>query len=394
VEATHDVLLPGANPNQPDIYLKYDYMVAADHSHQPPANAFNQMTAIFAAHGINLHVVAPLTGIPEHQVTTLDPNAEPSCAGTDFITMQQLRAEYFGNLKYAYHYMVFAHDSTTPSDGSLRMNCPADSLCGGQPLATANGIADVPGDDSIISFGHLVDSGAQIGIELWTSAMMHELGHNFGLVHGSLADPGNAAQECLNYKPNYISVMNYDYELNTLVPANAPGSTVPISCTTDADCGPPNVTSGRCATANSCFCTDDLGEGQNVCYRPDYAEDTLLNLNETALDENVGVGGPSSLTDIVWYYFDGGTLPGASNGSPIDWNNDTAITNLTGCTVGPGPNQCPDINNNLIHSDQMDTTADWTQVDGQFIHFNFQFQCTPGYLNDKSRLRVLSPTQE
>jgi hypothetical protein len=31
----------------------------------------------------------------------------------------------------------------------------------------------------------------------------------------------------------------------------------------------------------------------------------------------------------------------------------------------------------------MDTTADWTQVNGQFIHFNFQFQCTPGYDNDR-----------
>ena len=154
----------------------------------------------------------------------------------------------------------------------------------------------------------------------------------------------------------------------------------PIRCVSDADCGPPTIGRGRCSTPNACFCTDDLGAGNNVCYRPDYAEDTLLNLNETTLDEHVGVGGPRWLEDIVWYYAGAaGTLAGPSNGSPIDWNNDGLITNLSGC-VGL---QCPNIDNSLGHSnDQMDTTADWTRVNGRFINFNFQFQCTAGYQND------------
>ena len=95
--------------------------------------------------------------------------------------------------------------------------------------------------------GSAVDGGLQIPIEIWASTMMHELGHNFGLVHGSLADPGNASQECHINKPNYISVMNYTYGLGSIVPVIAPGTTTPISCASDADCGPPSVTSGRCA---------------------------------------------------------------------------------------------------------------------------------------------------
>jgi len=387
IDTVNDVLLPGADPNKPDIYVKYDYMVAPTHSHQPPANAWDQMTAMFAAHGITLHVLAPAAGIPEHQVTTLDPNATAACAGTDFITMQQLRAQYVGNLRYAYHYMVFAHDSTTPHNGALIPNCPNDALCGAKPTAGATGAADLPGDDAIISFGNYVDSNLQIGIELWASTMMHELGHNFGLMHGSLADPGNAQQECLVNKPNYISVMNFTYQVGSIVPVTTPGTTTPISCNTDADCGPPSVTSGRCATANSCFCTDDLGTGNNVCYRPDYAEDNLLNLNESTLIENVGVGGRPDLDDIVWHWNAGSTLPGPSNGSPIDWDNNGLIEDLRTCIhllpPGQGPNgNCPDIDDNGTNSDQLDTTADWTQVNGQFIHFNFQFQCTAGFQND------------
>jgi hypothetical protein len=395
-DPVHDVLLPGADPNVPDIYLKYDYMFTTAtsplgtpaHSHRPPDKAWDQMRAMFAGHGIVLHVLAPAGGIPEHRVTTLDPNAQASCAGDDFITMQRLRALYFGNLRPAYHYMVFAHDSSTPADGTLVHNCPIDPLCGGITLATGTGVADLPGDDAIISFGHNVDSSASIGIELWTGTMMHELGHNFGLVHGSLAAPGDANQKCMINKPNYISVMNYTYQLGGIIPNGIPGTPITgISCVTDSDCGPPKISSGRCSTANACFCTDDGGPGNNFCYRPDYAEDDLLNLNETTLNENLGVGGPPSLDDIVFYWHDGGTLPGPSNGSPIDWNNDGFINNLTGCTPAGFPPSfilpfCPDVDDNGTDTDRMDTTADWTQLNGRFVNLNFQFQCTAGYLND------------
>src|SRR6266851_7408152 len=171
------------------------------------------MTAMFAAHGITLHVLAPTAGIPEHQVTTLDPNATAACAGTDFITTQQLRSQYFGNLRPAYHYLIFAHDAITPADGTRVASCPGLPPCGAHPVAGASGFADLPGDDAIISFGAYFDAPPPppgipvVSIEFWANAMMHELGHNFGLLHGSLAD-GGPPQKCmgdLNFKPNYIS---------------------------------------------------------------------------------------------------------------------------------------------------------------------------------------------
>jgi len=286
-------------------------------------------------------VLAPAAGIPEHQVTTLDPTAQASCAGNDFITMQQLRAQYLNNLQPAYRYMVFAHDSSTPHDGTLIAHCTEDALCHALPTAGTTGASDVLGDDSIVSFGAYVDSNAQIGIELWASTMMHELGHNFGLVHGSLADPGNAQQECLANKPNYISVMNYTYQ-NGITPNGSPGPPLHgISCTTDADCHPPNVNGGKCAASNSCFCTNDGGSGNNFCYRPDYAEDNFINLNETTLDERVGIGGTSDDDDIVFYWNAGIAHAGSSNGSPIDWDNNGTIENLSTCLHLLPPGQGP-----------------------------------------------------
>ena len=42
--------------------------------------------------------------------------------------------------------------------------------------------------------------------EFQARSLMHELGHTLGLVHG-----GNQSLNDLNYKPNYLSVMNYLY---------------------------------------------------------------------------------------------------------------------------------------------------------------------------------------
>ena len=101
----------------------------------------------------------------------------------------------------------------------------------------------------------------------------------------------------------------------------------------------------------------------------------------------LGIGGPPDNDDFVWYWNAGGAHPGPSNGSPIDWDLNGKIENLSTCVhalpPGSGPNgNCPDLNNNGTNTDPMDTTADWTQVNGQLIHFKFQFQCTPDYQND------------
>src|SRR5262249_37424921 len=136
------------------------------------------------------------------------------------------------------------------------------------------------------------DIGFTDGVERWAGTTLHEIGHNLGLEHGSLADPA-AAQKCDANKPNYLSVMGYLYQSGITV-TSAPGTTTSITCTSDAQCN-----AGVCATPGACHCTDDLAP--NVCYRIDFEGDALLNLNEASLDEASGVSGPPSSQDLVTF---------------------------------------------------------------------------------------------
>jgi hypothetical protein len=139
---------------------------------------------------------------------------------------------------------------------------------------------------------------------------MHELGHNFGLQHGG--------DRNINQKPNYISVMNFSYQLNGIPVADTSGSTVFKSCVTDSEC-----------EGHASLCTTDLVAilGVNICVRIDYSGQQLPSLDEFVspsglggLDENVGVSGGAGNKDMVFYYTPAQLL-GPSNG-PIDWNND------------------------------------------------------------------------
>ena len=88
------------------------------------------------------------------------------------------------------------------------------------------------------------------------------------------------------------------------------------------------------------------------------------------------MGGPSWDTDIVTLCGSkvGCTLKGASNGSPIDWNNDGAIeTSATADLDNDGSSLT-----NLM-------TNDWEMKNGAFKNLNFKFQCTTAFAADQRR---------
>jgi hypothetical protein len=377
-----DIPLPGASTSVKDIYIRYDFMGTPTasgigtpaHSHQPPAAVLTQVQQAFAAHNINLHWIAPppasiscpsgfCFSTPEHQVATRDSAPSGSCAGADFVTMQTLRSNAFGavgpllgpNFQHpAYHYLVFAHNATLPDTALDGSACPIDAECGGHPDPTSSGSSDVFGDDIIVAFGYNIDLGIPVGIETFAGTTLHEIGHNLGLKHGSLAAP--APQTCLLNKPNFVSVMDYSYQSGIGV-STASGNATAMTCTSDANCN-----TGVCATAGACHCTDDLAP--NTCYRVDYSNNTLLTLTESSLNEGAGVGGPAGDQDIVVFCHSGVgcSLYGPSVGG-INWNNSDGSTE-TGISA--------DIAGTGAATLTLNTTTDWNLL-------QFGFQCSSSW---------------
>jgi beta-lactam-binding protein with PASTA domain len=298
----------GADPMHKDIFVQADYMVGAlfcppvglcsYHTHKPNPDAMAQLTAAFAnapvdnpdrSTGITLHVdcgpdciMNPLTGATwdslshSHTIAETDANAilgdqaDPSCVPTtpfscayDFTAFDQIMMNNFlPSRSPIFHYMVFAHSIGVYQAGGL---------------AGLSGLSVLKDSSFIVSLGNFA---GQVGTsQNQAGAFMHELGHNLGLDHGGY--------DGINYKPNYLSVMNYSFQSDGLIKGGSAGLL-------------------------------------------DYSKfPSIPDLNENALNETVGLNGGAVLTNYGTAYFcpGSGTLGGGrrnvvnANG-PIDWSCD------------------------------------------------------------------------
>ena len=259
-----DFTLANADPYRTDIYVEIDAMdcpnnIPADEPcHRPLDEAMAKVTHAFDIApienptdpatgtnqtGIKLHL--EVDDIIPHRDTTIWNGAEgksdnyTNCTdisnAANFICEKKI---WFGTQverenrhtlaakAMAYHYSIWAHSYAN----------------GGG----ASGIAETPGNDVLITLGaerfglnhydthHVGNAMEQAG------TFMHELGHNLGLLHGG--------GDNINYKPNYLSVMNYRWQYTWI----------------------PNTIVGP---------------------RLDYSRQTLLTLDERALVEVAGVLG-------------------------------------------------------------------------------------------------------
>lgn len=146
------------------------------------------------------------------------------------------------------------------------------------------GLAETPGDDLALAFADLEDDGVVQG-----STMMHEIGHNLNLGHGgvvpgSMTSAGIPETDGTNYKPNYVSVMNYGF--------------------------------------------DEFTTGSGSCLPLDFSREVMPTIDESMLDETAGI--VSMVTPDVWVFHgvrDPGELPRIVRvrltSSLHDWNGDT-----------------------------------------------------------------------
>ena len=266
-----------ADPNHKDLYLEVDWM----DQHQPPVGAINDVIAAFAAAPVNNPDAT--TGIRLHvqmseQAVAHDTNlAFTPCSGAatgsqpdfdvvknaNFGTAAERGAPNSVNIlnskRQFFRYMLSVHDMVG--------------------LGSTSGCAELPGNDFVVALGDWASPiHTPLPQRLWSGTIMHEFGHTLKLRHGG-------TNHTPNFKPNYISVMNYSFQ--TLQYLTNP----PL----------------------------------------DYSRQALADLNEASLSEPAGIGGPGGIQSVFFTSTSGASAVPFTANAAVDWNQDgdTADTGVS-----------------------------------------------------------------
>jgi hypothetical protein len=290
----------GARTGQKDIFIEVDYMVSGgDEGIVPRKEALQKVVDVFAAQGIAVHFdVGDLYDVEAGlDPTDFDLGGGEEVPFVDAMTFSSATSLYDYKLDYMdysrmqiFHYLGFVN---TQNGG-----------------AGSSGLAELNGNDLIVSLGEWGLNSSNTAntntlINYQASTLMHELGHNLGLYHGGTND-GN------NYEPNYISVMNYLYQLAGL----------PVIGTDEGD----RVYYSSNFHNGNGTCYGGLSNAPNTStFIMDFSHGAGINLNVASLNETLGLG--QSSTDGVDYNCNGNkTETTVSLGSGTwtdhdDWSN-------------------------------------------------------------------------
>ena len=228
-----DLYAMGARAGQRDIFLQIDHMTDPDDGRsepwlQPRKEALQKVVDAFANSSTSgkpyaLHIdVGPLyssgfsprdfnlgggrevafhpcIAVPAPILGEWGPPPHENCT-----TLQHYKSAGFDQRRrLVFHYALFAN-SQHP-DGS----------------ASSSGIAELYGNDFVVTLGRLSTDGGTTNtdidepheyqrlVNIQASTLMHEFGHNLGLGHGG-------GDLHTNFKPNYLSIMNYLHQITGL----------------------------------------------------------------------------------------------------------------------------------------------------------------------------------
>ena len=264
----------GAKVDRKDIFVEIDYMTG----HKPVdlqavVDAFAAAPVLNpdGSYGISLHchVDDEIDCGVDDEIPFTDPLGGTALSGKYEWNGTDETKTYFQDikdhpdygltpsLKKVAHYCVFA-DTIDFGDGTLS----------GISREVEEG--EIAGSDFIVSLG-AVGVGGVGSIIQQRGTFMHELGHNLGLRHGG----GDSDKR----KPNYLSVMNYFFQLEGL------------------DCG-----------------------ADGICV--DFSRQELPTLNEDDLDETVGIGGVADRGTAMQNGSASDVRRIADASGAIDWNED------------------------------------------------------------------------
>jgi hypothetical protein len=306
-----DLHAMGANPKHKDIFVQTDYMVASDHTHKPDLSAIAAIVQAFAnapvanpdgSTGIALHVdcgsdcvMNPSNGTLWGSLSKANSLSHSPTLGAaaacnnclyDWTNFLDLKSAHFPPERASiFHYAIFAHDLSFP-----------DPAISGISRLPSTGMSDF-----IVSLGEWKDHVGSVWEQAGT--FMHELGHNLNLHHGGNDD--------LDYKPNYLSIMNHLFQMSGLS----------ILQPTTSNIVPGSFDYSR------------------------FSGSVIPPLNEASLDESVGLNGGPVLQTYGTAYWGFGpsclnsqlnppmTTPVTVVNGSIDWNCDGRIESTVAAEI-------------------------------------------------------------
>ncbi len=295
-EGTLDLPALGASPRHKDLFLECDYMSKPGKNLQPTEDALDRVAAAFATapldnpdgrNGVLLHVDAG--SVSANMPTGRQGNAIPyveDWGGNPFTNgvFDTIKSANFKPVRrHAFHYCVFGNRYSADESSGIARGIPADDF-----VVTI-------GSPAWGAYPRTTLTQEQAG------TLMHEFGHTLGLRHGGADD--------LNYKPNYLSIMTYAFQLTGLVRNGLAGAL-------------------------------------------DYSR-FEPSLDETHLVERDGIGGPPALDrfSTTWSCPDGSLRTDNRITQGLDWNCDGDL----GDTVSQSVNQ--DAAKSVLESQQ-----DWANL--------------------------------
>ncbi len=324
-----DFMLPGAQPFHKDVYVEVDAMKTqapqplpvVEEPVLPPGYATGTYLDLVIASfmqapqadvnnpdgkdGVNLHIELDETNIPLQAYTTglngfTDFYAQkagiPGKPGGFGTAAERANPTALLAKSLAYRYAIFADEfvANTPDGGTtLGTSGIAEGKQTTVGTAPNQQIVQQGGNDFMVTLGDWDPPAAGSPFtqgDRQAATFMHELGHTLGLGHGG--------GDSINFKPNYISIMNYIWQM--------PKDWMYESAL------------GKDVNGN--------GNMTDTTWKLDYSEQALPTLDENALVDTNGIGGDSS----QWILYPYSRPPGPTSkeipdNAPVDWDQDGVI---------------------------------------------------------------------
>ncbi|WP_279742511.1 zinc-dependent metalloprotease family protein [Rothia dentocariosa] len=192
----------GADPNHKDIFVEMDYMPGELASEEELDRIVQSFADINISNpdgrtGINLHLDAGAARGPKYNLgggEQVKWQVLSDDIGNNAGNWARFKASHFNQRRDGlFHYMVWGDYYVQQQNGE----------------SGSSGLGQLGGRDFMVTVGktHWNNNKGNMS-DIRVGTFIHELGHNLGLQHG-----GDADEKGEKGKPQYFSVMNYNYQL-------------------------------------------------------------------------------------------------------------------------------------------------------------------------------------